>query len=239
MPELTPKVLVMIPTFNERGNIAPLVDDILALSIPGLEILVVDDESPDGTGELVTDLARTRPALSLLRRPPPAGRGLAGRDGFLYALKHGASHLVEMDGDLSHQPRYIPALLAAMVSCDVAVGSRLAPGGRDAERPASRRWLTVIAGAYARLLLGVPVADPNSGFRCFSRKALEAIEPATLRSKGPAIIHETLYRATRAGLRLHEVPIDFTDRKTGASKLGLRRLATGWLAILKLRLTGR
>ncbi|OGS39933.1 MAG: hypothetical protein A2506_11065 [Elusimicrobia bacterium RIFOXYD12_FULL_66_9] len=228
----------MIPTLNERGNIAALVDAVFALEVPGLEILIVDDESPDGTADLVLELARTRPGLNLLRRASPAGRGYAGQDGFLYALEHGASCLIEMDADFSHQPRHIPALLAALDSCDVAIGSRRAPGGSDRERSTLRRWLTLAANTYARVLLGLPASDANSGFRCFSRKALETIEPATLESTGPAIIHETLYRAARAGLRVREVPIDFVDRAKGSSKLGLGQLAAGWLAILKLRLTG-
>jgi dolichol-phosphate mannosyltransferase len=232
-----PRVLVMIPTFNERGNIAALVDEIFALGAAGLEILVVDDESPDGTAALVAQLAATRPGLRLLRRPPPAGRGLAGRDGFLYALNEGADFTIEMDGDLSHPPRSIPALLAAMDGCDVAIGSRLVAGGTDRDRPAFRRLLTLFGSAYARVLLGLPVADANSGFRCFSRKALEAIAPASLKSAGPAIVHEVLYRAARAGLRLREVPIDFVDRKQGRSKLGPIGVLSGWLAILKLRLT--
>ncbi|MEQ1918873.1 MAG: polyprenol monophosphomannose synthase, partial [Elusimicrobiota bacterium] len=183
------------------------------------------------------ELARTRPGLRLLRRAPPAGRGLAGRDGYLYALEHGASFLIEMDGDLSHSPRYIPALLDAMSGCDLALGSRLAPGGGDRDRPLYRRLLTVFGNGYARLLLGLSVADTNSGYRCFSRAALEAISPATLTSPGPAIIHETLYRAARAGLRLREIPIEFVDRKSGSSKLGLRLVLAGWLTILKLRLS--
>jgi|CXWL01.1.fsa_nt_gi dolichol-phosphate mannosyltransferase len=239
MPELTPRVLVMIPTFNERGNIEPLIDAVFALGVPSLEILVVDDESPDGTADLVAQSARTRPGLRLLRRPPPAGRGRAGRDGFLYALEHKADFLIEMDGDFSHQPRHIPALLSAMTSCDIAIGSRLTSGGSDARRPMLRRWLTVAANAYARRLLKLPVHDTNSGFRCFSRKALLAVEPSTLRSCGPSILHESLYRAVRAGLRLREVPIDFTERKEGDSKLGPALLAEGWLAILRLRLSGR
>ena len=232
---MTPRVLVMIPTYNERGSIAALVDDIFSLKVPGLEILVVDDQSPDGTSEAVAEMASTRSGLRLLRRPPPAGRGLAGRDGYLYALESGASYLIEMDGDGSHQPRHILALLAAMSECDLALGSRLAPGGGDLDRPLYRRALTVFGNGYARLLLGLSVADANSGFRCFSRKALEAISPATLKSPGPATVHETLYRAARAGLRVREVPIEFVDRKTGSSKLGLRQIASGWLAILKLR----
>ena len=234
---MTPRVMVMIPTFNERGNVAALVEEISGLGIPGLEILIVDDESPDGTADFVAELARTRPALSLLRRPPPAGRGLAGRDGYLRALERGATYVIEMDGDLSHSPRYIPALLDAMSGCDLALGSRLAPGGGDRDRPLYRRLLTVFGNGYARLLLGLNVADANSGYRCFSRAALEAIEPATLQSPGPAIVHETLYRAARAGLRVREVPIEFVDRKTGSSKLGVRLVLAGWLAILKLRLT--
>jgi len=232
---MNPRVIVMIPTLNERGNIAALIDEILALETPGLEILIVDDESPDGTAELVAELARTRPGVKLLRRRPPAGRGLAGRDGFLHALERGASFLIEMDGDLSHPPRYIPVLLAAMPECDVAVGSRLIPGGSDLDRPVYRRALTVFGSAYARLFLGLPVVDSNSGYRCYSREALEAISPATLKSRGPAIVHETLYRAARAGLRLREIPIDFVDRRKGRSKLGPLGVLSGWLAILKLR----
>lgn len=226
----------MIPTFNEAGNISPLLEAVFALGVPGLEVLVVDDESPDGTAGLVEELSKKRPGVHLLRRAPPAGRGLAGRDGFLYALELGASYLIEMDGDFSHQPRHIPALLAAMESCDMAVGSRLAPSGSDADRPAARRWLTLLANAYARSLLRLPVADTNSGFRCFSRKALEALNPSTLRSRGPSIIHESLLRAVQAGLRLKEVPIEFVDRKEGNSKLGLVQLAASYLWILKLRL---
>jgi dolichol-phosphate mannosyltransferase len=227
----------MIPTFNESRSIQALIDAIFALGVPGLEVLVVDDQSPDGTAELVAAMARSRSGLRLLRRPPPAGRGLAGRDGFLYALDHEASYLIEMDGDFSHQPRHIPALLAAMKSCDIAVGSRMTPGGSDLDRPAARRWLTLCANAYARRLLSLPIDDTNSGFRCFSRKALRAVEPATLRSRGPSILHESLFRAVRAGLRLGEVPIEFVDRKAGDSKLGLAQLVAGYLWILKLRLT--
>lgn len=233
---MKPRVVVMIPTYNEAGNAAALIDEILALGVPGLEILVVDDESPDGTSALVDELARTRPALRLLRRPPPRGRGLAGRDGYLAALASGAEFVVEMDGDFSHRPRHIPELLSAMDSADLVLGSRLAPGGGDRERSAFRRLLTALSGAWARVLLGVPVADVNSGFRCFSRAALEAVSPATLVSAGPAIVHETLLRASRAGLRVREVPIDFAERRSGESKLGARELAAGWLAILRLRL---
>lgn len=144
-----------------------------------------------------------------------------------------------MDGDGSHQPRHLPALLAALDGCDLAVGSRRAPGGRDDDRPLSRRVLTLATSAYARLVLGLPVADANSGFRAFTREALLAVDPATLRAKGPEIVQETLFRAVRAGLRVREVPIEFVDRRRGESKLGPRKLASAALAALKLRLGGR
>src|SRR5262249_32018503 len=155
--------------------------------------------SPDGTAAAVDRLRFRYPKLSLLRRQGPAGRGLAGRDGFIRALESQANFIVEMDGDLSHQPKHIPALLAAMKDCDMALGSRLAAGGSDSDRPFWRRWLTGAANFYSRSLLGLPVADTNSGFRCFSRAALEKIDPPSLKSKGPSIVHETLFRAISAG----------------------------------------
>jgi dolichol-phosphate mannosyltransferase len=233
------KTVVMIPTYNEADNIERLCAEILALGVPGLEILVVDDRSPDGTAELVAKAARSEPRLGLLVRHGPAGRGLAGRDGFLLALQRGADFVVEMDGDFSHQPRFIPALLSAMRECDIAIGSRMVEGGADVDRPWFRRALTVAANAYARALLRLPVRDTNSGFRCFSRKALSAIECRTLASPGPAILHEMHNRARRAGLRFKEVPIEFIDRKEGESKLDLRRLAAGYITVLKIAIMGR
>lgn len=231
------RILVMVPTFNESENIARLVERIFALGIAGLEIVVVDDDSPDGTAAIVEKLGSALPRLQLIRRLPPAGRGFAGRDGYLYALKTGADYLIEMDGDFSHDPRHIPALLAAMKNCDIAIGSRLVPGGSDLDRPLVRRWLTVAANAYARGLLGLPILDTNSGYRCFSRFALETIKPETLKSKGPSILHEVLFRAKRAGLKFSEIPIEFVDRKKGSSKLNLSRLAAGYFWILKMRIS--
>jgi len=231
-----PRVLAVIPTYNERENIEPLVRALFGLGIPGFGALVVDDESPDGTSAAVEKLVPEFPGLELLRRRGPAGRGLAGRDGFVRALEKGARYIIEMDGDFSHQPKDVPRLLAAMDRCDVAVGSRLAAGGADKDRPAWRRIVTRWANLYARLMLGLPVRDANSGFRCFNREAMEAIDPATLKSRGPSIVHEALYRCVRKGLRIEEVPIDFIDRKKGKSKLNLRRLAAGYFWILRLRL---
>ncbi|MBI3551212.1 MAG: polyprenol monophosphomannose synthase [Elusimicrobia bacterium] len=232
------KTVVMVPTYDEAQNIEALIRELLALRIEGLEVLVVDDRSPDGTAEIVSRLAALESRVKLLRREGPKGRGLAGRDGYLKALELGAERVVEMDADFSHQPKHIPALLAGLERGDLIIGSRLIVGGSDRDRPLARRWLTVAANAYARLLLGLPVEDTNSGFRAFSRKALETVSPQTLRSAGPAILHETLYRARRAGLRLLEVPIEFVDRKKGESKLDLRRLAAGYLTVLKIAIIG-
>lgn len=230
------KTIVVVPTYDERENIETLARDLLALGVSGLEVLVVDDMSPDGTGEAVERMSREEPRVRLLRRSGPAGRGLAGRDGFVRALEDGADRVVEMDGDYSHQPRHVPELLAALDHCDLVIGSRLAEGGSDDDRPAVRRLLTVAANAYARLLLGLSVQDTNSGFRAYTRRALEAVDPRTLRSVGPSIVHEVLFRAARAGLLIREVPIEFIDRKKGSSKLDLRRLAAGYFWILRLRL---
>jgi len=231
--------LAVIPTYNERENIEALLEEICRLPVENLEAVIVDDRSPDGTEEIVRKLMARNPRLSLIERKGPAGRGLAGRDGFLYALQSGADFVVEMDGDFSHQPKHIPELLKAMAGCDMVIGSRLIAGGSDLDRPGWRRWLTHAANFYSRTLLGFPIADANSGFRCYSRYALQQIHPETLRSKGPSIVHETLFRALRAKLKVIEVPIEFVDRKKGKSKLNLSRLLAGYFWILRLKFAGK
>ena len=230
------KVLVMLPTLNEKENIAALIIKIFELPIANLEIVVVDDQSPDGTARIVEDLTRTFARLHLIRRSGPGGRGLAGREGYIYGLKSEMDFLVEMDGDFSHDPKHIPSMLDAMSRCDLAIGSRFVAGGADLDRPFFRHWLTIADNAYARSLLGLEVRDTNSGFRCFSREALARIAPESLRSRGPSIVHEVLFKARRARLRIAEIPIEFVDRKKGSSKLNLARLAAGYLWILKMRL---
>lgn len=239
MAEVIPgaRILVVLPTYNEAANLEHLVSALYGLAVPGLQVLVVDDQSPDGTAEKARSLRGRFPGLRLIERSGPAGRGLAGKDGFVYALHQaGLEAVVEMDADFSHQPRHVPELLAALESADLVIGSRRVSGGSDDDRPPARRVLTWAANLYARKLLGVSVQDTNSGFRCYSRKALQAIEPETLRSEGPSIVHEVLFRAARAGLRIVERPIEFVDRKVGLSKLTLRRLAVGYFWILKLAL---
>ena len=233
----TPAVVCTIPTWNEAGNILRLAQEILALG-PGFEVLVVDDNSPDGTWKLVAEAARSEPRLHLLHRTSDKGRGRAGRDGFVKALEMGARVVVEMDADFSHHPRHIPAmvrLLNADPKLGLVLGSRAVAGGSDADRGVLRRIITVCANLYIRLLLGVPVKDCNSGFRAWKRSTLERIDVARTFSPGPAIVQELLFKTARAKIGIAETPIVFEDRQVGESSLTLRLLVQGYTTVLKLR----
>ena len=220
MPEPKPKVVVMIPTYNERENIGALVQDILARPIDSdLLVLVVDDNSPDGTAGEVRDIASRNPRVRLLLRKEKRGRGLAGIAGFKEALDLGADYVVEMDGDRSHQPFSIPALLDAARRRDLVLGSRFVEGGKDADRPPHRRLVTFLVRHFIHRLFSVPVRDVSSGFRCFRREVLEKVSLDDLVSTGPSVVLETLYKAHRLGFRIEEVPIVFIDRKKGKTKL--------------------
>jgi dolichol-phosphate mannosyltransferase len=228
-------VFVMTPTFNERGNVGELVSRLLALNVPGLHVLVVDDDSPDGTAREVQERFVDHPNVHLLVRRECRGRGWAGRDGFIRCLELGAEAVVEMDADLSHDPEDVPRLLAELDRADVVIGSRKAAGGGERGRGALRRWLSAASRVYTRTLLGTNVEDCTSGFRCFTRRALEAIDPASLRSRGPAVVEEVLFRAHRRSLRIGEIPITFRDRTRGRSKLGPGTLVAVGVTILRLR----
>jgi len=228
--------VVFIPTYNEASNLARLVGEIRRIS-PESEILVVDDESPDGTGEIADRLAAADDRVHVIHRPPPRGRGLAGRDGYLEALRLGAEAVLEMDADFSHDPALIPRFLDEIArGADVVLGSRFVPGGSDRDRGRIRRWITVAANRYIRMVLGLRVGDCNSGYRCFRRETLEALRPATLTSTGPSIVQEVLFRVHRQGARIVEIPLRFVDRKEGDSKLGLGLLFDGYVMILRLKI---
>ena len=238
MPELKRKVVATIPTYNERENIGPLIREILALGIGhDFLVLVVDDDSPDGTADAVTDIGRRDSRVRLLLRREARGRGLAGIAGFREALRMGADLVVEMDGDGSHQPAHIPSLLAAAEDHDVVLGSRFVEGGKDADRPLSRRLVTYLVRHFIRRLFAVPVQDVSSGFRVFRREALEAIKLDSLMSTGPSVVLEILYRAHRLGLRIGEVPIEFIDRQGGKTKLTGRTLWRTLFMALRIRRT--
>jgi len=210
--------LVIIPTYNERANVRPLLEQLLALG--DLRILVVDDASPDGTGQIAEEYAAVnRARVQVLHRTGRRGLGLSYIDGMYLALRTDASHICQMDADLSHDPADIPRLLEAAESADVVIGSRYVEGGRIENWPLHRRLLSAFANRYIRAITRLSVRDCTSGFRCWRREALERMPLASIRSEGYAFVVELAFEAARAGLRCTEIPITFVERRTGASKL--------------------
>ena len=230
------KPYVMIPTYNERENIANLIDKILKLKIKNLRIVVVDDNSPDGTWKIVQNISNKKKNVHLLLRKKDKGRGSAGRDGFIYCLRNNADIVVEMDADMSHDPKYIPSLIAGLKDADLVLGSRRLKGSKEVGRGLIRQFITWGANLYTTLMLGIEVKDCNSGFRCFKRKVLEKIKLEKLESKGPSIVQEVLFKAHLNKFRIKEIPITFINRTKGKSKLGLKQLANGYFMVLKLKI---
>jgi dolichol-phosphate mannosyltransferase len=209
--------VVCLPTYSERENLAQVLD---ALEPHGVRVLVIDDNSPDGTGELADNLAAEREWVSVLHRPRKEGLGPAYLAGFRDVLRGDAEYVLEMDADLSHDPAVVPRLIEACTSgADVALGSRYVPGGGTENWSRGRRFVSAGGSLYARVLLSVPIRDLTGGFKCFRREVLEAIDLDAVHSKGYAFQIELTYRALRAGFRVVEVPIVFADRTHGRSKM--------------------
>ncbi len=227
-------IIAMIPTYNEAGNIKGMIQDILALPLD-IGVLVADDNSPDGTARIVEEMTQADPRVHLLLRTERRGRGWAGIDGFKKALELGAEYVVEMDGDRSHDPRYIPALLEAAKKGDVAIGSRYVAGGKDEARSFLRRGISGFARRYLAAVLGVSLQDPTSGYRLFSRRALEAILPF-LSARDPFIVSEVIFHLKRRGMAMDEVPIEFMSRGAGESKLKPSTLFKYLVRVWELRL---
>jgi dolichol-phosphate mannosyltransferase len=230
------KTFVMIPTYNERENIAQLVEKIFALAIEGLQIVVVDDNSPDGTSDLVKTLMERYRGLHLILRRKNKGRGLAGIEGFKYSVAHGADYVLEMDADFSHDPAYIPQFLEKMKDNDLVIGSRFVAGAKNVRPGPARNVITGFARWYIRMMLGLSVKDPTSGFRCFRGEALKAIDLDCTISEGPAIVQELLYKVHRRQFRIAEIPITFEDRVRGASTFTPRLAFQGFLMVFLFRL---
>ena len=228
------KAFVTLPTFNESKNIEPLIQEIRR-QVPSIGIVVADDDSPDGTWRIVEEISRRDPNLFLLRRTTRKGRGSAGVDAFRFALEHQADVIIEMDADFSHDPKYIPLLLERVRECDLVIGSRAVAEGKDQRRSALRKWITQLSSLYARSILGLTVRDCNSGYRCFRREVLEAVNLDTIISTGPSLVQELLFKAHLHGFSICELPIVFTEREAGESKLNLKRLLQGFLMILRLK----
>jgi dolichol-phosphate mannosyltransferase len=237
MSEIAKKrVVVMVPTYNEAENIGDLVRAILDLPMDAdVAVLVADDDSPDGTGRIVEGLIREDDRVHVLIRRKRRGRGAGGIDGFKAALELRPDCVVEMDGDFSHQPRFIPDLVEAMKSCDVAIGSRFVKGGRDADRSLHRRLTTALVRRFLRRQFRFPVKDVSSGFRCFRTEVLERIDLDDMISVGPSIVLEVLYKASLLGFRISEVPIEFLDRKRGKTKLNLLILLETLIMAMRIK----
>lgn len=210
--------LIVIPTYDEALTITPLLDAVLA-AVPEAEILVVDDNSPDGTAALVASHPRFPVRVHLLNRRSKDGLGAAYRAGFEWARQSNFSTVVQMDADFSHPPMRIPALLAALEEADVAVGSRYVPGGGIANWPWHRRLISWAGNLYVRLILGLPVRDATAGFKAFRIEALIGLGALEAASNGYCFQIENTWRACRLGMRVTEVPITFTDRTEGTSKM--------------------
>jgi dolichol-phosphate mannosyltransferase len=229
------RTIVVVPTFNERENIVQLVDAVAA-SGAGCDLLVVDDNSPDGTGKVVDALRADRPWLQVLHRPARMGLGSAYLDGFRRVLEQGYDHVFSMDADLSHDPRYLPDFLEAIGASDVVVGSRYLTGVSVVNWPIWRLALSVTANAYARTVTGLPVRDCTSGFQCFRADVLRRIHLDAIRTNGYSFLIELKFRALRAGFTVGEIPIIFVDRRRGTSKITRREIYASIATVWKLRL---
>ena len=228
--------LVIIPTYNERDNL-PVVTAAL-LRIPDLQVLVVDDGSPDRTGDVANALAgESRGRVSVVHRTGPRGLGLSLIDGLQRALRTDATRICQMDADLSHDPADVPRLLAASASADLVIGSRYVPGGRIENWPKRRMLLSAFANRYIRAITGLGVNDNTSGFRCWRREALQRLPLHRITSNGYAFLVELAWEAAAAGCRITEVPITFVERRHGASKLSGRVLVES--ALVPWRLAAR
>ena len=233
------RLVVCVPTYDERENLEPLVralGEVLAGLGSDGRVLVIDDASPDGTGELADRLAGELDFLEVLHRERKEGLGPAYVAGFERALATGAELVATMDCDFSHDPNGLPRLVEAASRADVAIGSRYVPGGATENWGALRRLVSRGGSLYARAILGIAVRDPTSGFKVYRRDVLEAIRPATIESRGYAFQIETVYRALRASFTVKEVPIRFSDRTEGGSKMGPGIVLEAMLRVPALRI---
>jgi dolichol-phosphate mannosyltransferase len=213
------RALVIIPTYNEKDNVRGIVEAALAQG-PNIDVLVVDDNSPDGTSGIVEEMGKTQPRMHLLRRAGKLGLGTAYIAGFKWGLTRKYEFLIEMDADFSHDPKEIPNLLKKIQEADLVLGSRYTDGAiRVVNWPLSRLVLSKGASYYVRIITGLPVMDPTGGFKCFRRRVLESMDLDSVRSNGYAFQVEMTYKAWMKGFRIAEIPITFTDRYAGQSKM--------------------
>jgi dolichol-phosphate mannosyltransferase len=232
------KISVVIPTFNEVDNVEKLVEELLKLEME-MEILYVDDSSPDGTADKVLEMAAKHPKnVFLLKRLGKGGRGAACMAGFQWFLERGLEEediLVEMDADMSHHPRHFPALLEVMENADLAVGSRYGPGGRIENWPLHRTLLSKFANMFAKFVLGIPLSDYTTGYRFYRAKVLNDIAYHQIHAKGYIVLTEMAYQIYLKGYRLGEAPITFVNRVRGDSNLSVGEIASAFTGVLRLK----
>ncbi len=230
-----PQSLIVVPTYNEKENVRSIAEQFLA-ALPGCELLFVDDNSPDGTGQIIDEMAAANPRIHVMHRAGKLGLGTAYVEGFGWGLARGYEYLFEMDADGSHDPKYLPQMLAlAIDGADVVVGSRNVPGGGVEGWGIGRNIISKGGSLYARTILGIDVRDVTAGFVCWRRAALEAIELSTITSNGYSFQIEMKYRAVKKGMRLVETPIVFVDRRVGQSKMSRAIVAEALLKVWAIR----
>jgi dolichol-phosphate mannosyltransferase len=230
------KTLIIIPTYNEIDNLRPILKEILSFA-PETDILVVDDNSPDGTGELADEIHNENPQVQVLHRSGKLGLGTAYIAGFKYAIAHGYDAAFEMDADFSHDPRYLPDFLKAIEHADLVIGSRYVPGGGTPNWSPLRRFISGGGNIFARSMLGLPIHDCTAGYRCYRRKVLESIDLDSIQSQGYAFQVELAYRVAQQGFKTVEIPIIFTDRRVGKSKMSRKIFIEGFTYVIRARLS--
>ncbi len=228
------KGVVVVPTYNEKENIEELIEKTLSTS-PDIDILIVDDNSPDGTGEIAEKIAKENPRVKVLHRPGKMGLGSAYVEGFKWALEKGYDFIMEMDADFSHNPEDIPRFIEKIKEYDLVIGSRYTDGVSVVNWPISRLLLSYFANIYARTVTGVPIMDLTGGFKCFRREVLESINLDTIMSDGYAFQIEMNYRAYKKGFRITEIPIIFIERRAGSSKMSKKIVWEAFWLVWKLR----
>jgi dolichol-phosphate mannosyltransferase len=228
------KTLVIIPTYNEKENIGKIIPLVLEQD-PDIEVLVVDDNSPDGTGKIVEEMIATNRRVKLIQRVKKSGLGTAYLAGFQYALENSYDYIFEMDSDFSHDPAYIPYFLSAIREADLVLGSRYIKGVNVVNWPITRLLLSYYANVYARWVTGLPVKDSTGGFKCFKKEVLEKIGLDRIHSNGYAFQIEMSFRAWKKGFKIKEIPIIFVDRREGESKMSKKIVREAIWMVWKLR----
>ncbi len=230
------KTTVVIPTYNEKDNIGPMLDALMNLQIPELTVLVVDDSSPDGTGKIVSDYSKKNSKISLLTRKNKEGLGRAYIDGFKEAIRRGAEAVIQMDADFSHDPNDVPRFLHKLQNSDLVIGSRYMQGGKVSDWAANRRILSQTANYYARLVTGVPISDLTGGYKAWRAELLQKIGLDTVRADGYGFQIEMNSRASMITKKITEVPIVFIDRRIGKSKISKGIIWEALWLVWKIRL---